>query len=87
MLRTDISCKTNALFLLVWDAKTETQPEQEEKFKTGKKVKYKNYPIRHWLSYIKTQGKNSPVIIVQTKRDKEPGDEPDFTVRRKKNLI
>ncbi|MEO7049471.1 MAG: ADP-ribosylation factor-like protein, partial [Ferruginibacter sp.] len=78
--------QTNAIFLLVWDADTENHREQVEEFATGKKVKYKNYSIRYWLSYIKTLSKNSAVIIIQTKRDstKNKAGEPEFTNAEKK---
>ena len=59
--------KTNALFLLVWDAETEAQAVQTETLPDGTIITYTNHPLRYWLSYIKTLSSNSPVLLVQTK--------------------
>jgi GTPase SAR1 family protein len=53
--------KTHAWFILVWDAQTEAEAE----------LNYRNYPLRYWLDYTKYLGDNSPVLIVQTKRDRD----------------
>ena len=63
--------RTEAVFLLVWDVKTEETLTQIETLPTGKIITYKNYPIKHWLSYIKILGNNSPVILVQTQRNRD----------------
>ena len=51
--------KTHAWFILVWDAQTEAE------------LNYQNYPLHYWLDYTKYLGDNSPVLIVQTKRDRD----------------
>ncbi len=74
--------KTNALFLLVWDAETEAQPLQTEILADGSSIIYTNHPLRYWLSYIKTLSNNSPVLLVQTKAGKtllNPAPLPDIT--------
>jgi Leucine-rich repeat (LRR) protein len=62
---------TEAVFLLVWDAQTETIQEIPETLPGGRTIKYKNYPLEYWLSYIKVLSNNSPVIIVQTHRNRD----------------
>lgn len=74
---------SQALFLLVWDSKTEQEPEQEERFK-GKKIFFKNYRLPYWLSYIKTQSNNSSVVVVQTKRDRDGKKEPKLSEMEKR---
>ncbi len=76
--------QTDALFLLVWDAQTEEKQTQTEILHTIKTVVYRNYRKNYWLNYIKTLSKNSPIIIVQTKRDKYQCKELDFTISEKK---
>jgi len=63
--------RSSAVFLLVWDAQTEKIPEQKEVLSDGRILYYKNYSLIYWLSYIKTLSKNSPVILVQTNRDRD----------------
>jgi Leucine-rich repeat (LRR) protein/GTPase SAR1 family protein len=63
--------RTEAVFLLVWDMQTENIPEQQEILQEGKTIRYKNYPIEYWLSYIKTLSYDSPVILVQTHRGRD----------------
>lgn len=63
--------KTEAIFLLLWDAQTEATPEQQEVLANGKCIRYKNYSLEYWLSYIKVLSNNSPVIVVQTHRDRD----------------
>jgi GTPase SAR1 family protein len=63
--------RSNAIFLLVWDVQTKNMPEQEEILPNGKILYYKNYSLKYWLSYIKTLSSNSPIILIQTNRDKD----------------
>jgi Leucine-rich repeat (LRR) protein/GTPase SAR1 family protein len=62
---------TEAVFLVVWDAQMETITERIETMPGNKIIKYKNYPLEYWLSYIKVLSKNSPVILVQTHRNRD----------------
>jgi internalin A len=58
--------QTKAIFVLVWDAQTEKEPEQKE----GDHP-YRNYPLNYWLDYAKNLGDNSPILIVQTKKQRD----------------
>ncbi|NJO03971.1 MAG: hypothetical protein HC880_21890 [Bacteroidia bacterium] len=59
--------QTQALFLLVWDWQTEHQPNQTEVLPDGTEVFYQNHPLPYWLSYAKSLGKGSPVLVIQSK--------------------
>jgi len=80
--------KTRALFILVWDAQTEAELSQTESL-PGAELTYQNYPLRYWLDYAKYLGDNSPVLIVQTKRDRDGkrGIENWEALRKNYNLI
>ena len=68
-----IFMQSRALFLLVYDLKTENDPISEEDGSDNHKLPY-------WLDYIRIYGKNSPVIIVQNKIRE------DFQVDAKPNI-
>ncbi len=59
--------QTEALFLLAWDADSEQREFTPETTPAGDTIQYPNYPLPYWLSYAKSLGRNSPVIVVQTK--------------------
>ncbi|MCC5946361.1 MAG: leucine-rich repeat domain-containing protein [Bernardetiaceae bacterium] len=62
-----IFMQTKALFLVLWDWKTEQEPEQiiEE---NGKENKYVNHKLAYWLSYVAQLGRGeSKALLVQTK--------------------
>lgn len=59
--------QTQAVFVLVWDAKTEQRAYQEEVLEDGSTVTYQNHSLAYWLNYAKVLGNNSPVLVVQTK--------------------
>ncbi len=62
--------QSNALYLVLWDSKTEQSAFTEHQI--GKECrKYENYPLGYWLDYTHNQGKNSPVIVVQTKTKRD----------------
>jgi GTPase SAR1 family protein len=67
--------KTKAIFVLVWDTETENTPEQVETI-DGKEYRYRNYPLNYWLDYAKHLGNNSPVLIVQTKKQRDGEQDP-----------
>ncbi|MBB3838677.1 GTPase SAR1 family protein [Runella defluvii] len=62
--------QSNALYLVLWDSKTEQSAFTEHQI--GKECRqYENYPLGYWLDYTHNQGKNSPVIVVQTKTKRD----------------
>lgn len=66
--------KSNAVYLLLWDMNTEQEPNCERKEGNGVRI-YKNHPLNYWMNYIKSFGKNSPVILIRTKIDKNDTDQ------------
>ena len=58
----------NSIYLILWDRETEEKPHTiiEE---AGKERKYENFRLPYWLHFAQLQGKGSPVLVVQTKRD------------------
>ena len=56
----------NAVYLLLWDHKTENSPFTP-RIEGGEERIYDNHKLPYWLSYARSQGKDSPVIAVQTK--------------------
>ncbi|OUD12421.1 leucine-rich repeat domain-containing protein [Thioflexithrix psekupsensis] len=72
--------QTKAIFVLVWDAQTEKEPEQRE----GDHP-YRNYPLNYWLDYAKNLGKNSPILIVQTKKQRDGEQIPKDLAELHKN--
>jgi Leucine-rich repeat (LRR) protein/GTPase SAR1 family protein len=63
--------QTEAVFLLVWDAVTQAQPTQTETLADGSEVTYQNHPLLYWLDYAYTLGKQSPVLVAQTKSERD----------------
>jgi len=63
--------QTRALFILVWDQQTENALSQTEKLDDNSEITYQNYPLRYYLDYAKNLGKDSPILIVQTKKDRD----------------
>ena len=60
--------QTRAVFLLVWDAETESPPWfTDYPLHDGSVIRSRNYPLAYWLDYIRAFGEDSPVIIVQSK--------------------
>ena len=77
---------TRAVFVIVWDKESETSPYYEEVFDSGQKDRYDNLPLNYWLDYTKHFGKASPVIIVQSKFERDGTIEPKFE-DKKYNVI
>ena len=61
----------NAVYLLLWDHKTEQSKFTPLLLEGGKKREYENHKLPYWLSYARSQGKDSPIIVVQTKIDRD----------------
>lgn len=71
--------QSNALYLVLWDSKTEQSAYTEHQI--GEECRqYENYQLGYWLDYTHNQGKNSPVIVVQTKT-KRDGEKDLATIR------
>lgn len=65
-----IFMQTEAIFLLVWDYENEYKIAfREEVMSNGDFYTFENQPLSYWLSYSRHLGKNSPVLVVQTKID------------------
>ena len=62
-----IFMQTRALFLVLWDAKTEELDISKIQNEAGKTRDYKNYKLDYWLDYVKVLGKGSHALVVQTK--------------------
>ena len=60
----------NAVYLLLWDHETEESPATF-RVEQGEERKYENHKLHYWLSYSRSQGKSSPVIVVQTKTGRD----------------
>ena len=69
--------QTQAVFILVWDAETETNPTQTETLEDDSVVAYQNHSLVYWLNYAKVLGKGSPVLVVQTKKEEHGEKLPD----------
>ena len=64
-----IFMQSRALFLLVWAWESETSRLQmAEEIEAGGYL-HRNHILPHWLDYIKSLSKESPIIIVQNKID------------------
>jgi len=61
--------QANAVYLALWDAGSEKEEHTPLIQEQGKWQKYDNYHLAYWLDYARSQGHDSPVIVVQTKRD------------------
>ncbi len=61
--------QTRALFLLVWDFASETQP-----FHTWQGKNYENEKLRYWLEYTRCFAPESPILVLQNKMDAFPQD-------------
>ncbi|MEJ8846300.1 COR domain-containing protein [Variovorax rhizosphaerae] len=60
-----IFMRTRALFLLVWDHKTEHERWSLDEFSE----RYENFGLPYWIDYVKALSGGSPVIVVQNKVD------------------
>lgn len=62
--------QTQAVFLLLWDMPTEQALYQKDENTSQKTSGYQDtrHSLMDWLSYVETLSKDSPVIVVQTKR-------------------
>lgn len=68
----------NSVYVLVWDNETNKHGVTLEKFKSDddfdneiQEVELEHFPVSYWLDNIRHFGRNSPILIVQNKIDKE----------------
>ncbi|MEZ4884529.1 MAG: COR domain-containing protein [Chitinophagales bacterium] len=62
--------QSNAIYLLFWDMVTEDKPQDERK--EGGEIRcYDNHSKSYWLHYANLLGKESPVVLIQTKTEKK----------------
>lgn len=64
--------QSDAVYLLFWDWETYTRPETIWKPGTPEERAYENRDLSYWMDYAISQGKKSPVILVQTKVGRPP---------------
>jgi internalin A len=65
--------KGRAIFVLVWDSKTERETAEYE----HEGHRFRNHPLRYWVEYALAHGgPTCPLIIVQNKCDKVEDKEP-----------
>ena len=64
-----IFMQSRALFVLVWDYKTENKQFTVSEIKDDEK--HENFPLPYWIDYIRSLGRRSPVLIVQNRKDKD----------------
>ncbi|MEO0041563.1 MAG: hypothetical protein RL329_1011, partial [Bacteroidota bacterium] len=68
--------QTNALYLILWDLHTEksdyTSCDEDEQSR-----EYENHKLPYWLDYAKSQGKKSPMMVIQTKAAPHTSDTLD----------
>jgi len=62
--------QTKAVFLLVWDTASQTEPHHYINKKS-----YKNEKRQYWLEYINHFSGGSPIILVQNKVDKDTDEQ------------
>ncbi|MEM6261911.1 MAG: COR domain-containing protein [Bacteroidota bacterium] len=58
--------QSNTVYLALWDQETEAKDYSYLKEK-GRDRPYRNYLLPYWLHYAHDLGKDSPIIVVQTK--------------------
>jgi internalin A len=66
-----IFMQSRALFLLIWDWESESSPHRAAEEVAGQGYFHQNHPLPHWLDYIQSFSKESPVIVVQNKVDQD----------------
>lgn len=78
---------SKAIYLVLWDVKKEFEQPFQEILEDGETRKYDNYGLAYWLHYVRTLGKDSPSIVVQTKEGRDgKRDLPQVHERHKEHL-
>jgi GTPase SAR1 family protein len=68
--------QTNALYLILWDLHTE-KSDYTSCDEDGQTHQYENHKLPYWLDYAKSQGKKSPMMVIQTKAAPNTSDTLD----------
>ncbi|MEO0584972.1 MAG: COR domain-containing protein, partial [Bacteroidota bacterium] len=63
--------QSRAIFLLIWDWEGENKRGRLAEEDAADGYAHRNHIIPHWLDYIKSLSKESPVIVVQNKIDRD----------------
>ena len=71
--------QTQAIFVLVWDIENENNKSHHWQGK-----EYENRDLQYWLAYAHCFGRNSPVIVVQNKIDRDQGKKSPLTAAAEK---
>ncbi|MEL6699851.1 MAG: COR domain-containing protein, partial [Bacteroidota bacterium] len=66
-----IFMQSRAIFLLIWDWEGENNRERAAEEDAADGYIHRNHIVPHWLDYIKSLSKESPVIVVQNKIDQD----------------
>ncbi|MEO0585933.1 MAG: COR domain-containing protein, partial [Bacteroidota bacterium] len=66
-----IFMQSRALFLLIWDWEGENDRHRAAEEIEADGYVHRNHIVPHWLDYIKSLSKESPVIVVQNKIDRD----------------
>ena len=64
-----IFMQSRALYLLIWDWEAESQQHRAAEEPDAEGYVHKNQPLLHWMDYIRSLSKQSPVMVVQNKVD------------------
>ncbi|MEO1382106.1 MAG: COR domain-containing protein, partial [Bacteroidota bacterium] len=64
-----IFMESKAIYLLIWDWEAENSRHKVAEEKEAGGYLHRNHIVPHWLDYIKSLGKGSPIIVVQNKVD------------------
>ena len=63
--------QSRALFLVAWDWEKEVNKYTPAQTSDQEETQFENFPLPHWLHYVRSLGKKSPVILAQTKVDQD----------------
>ncbi|WP_373549319.1 COR domain-containing protein [Haliscomenobacter sp.] len=64
-----IFMQSSALYLVVWDPATESNPGEETVQLHGQDYTFRNYPLSYWLSNVRALSPDSKIIVVCNKCD------------------
>ncbi|NJL77569.1 MAG: hypothetical protein HC892_23555, partial [Saprospiraceae bacterium] len=69
--------QSNAIYYVLWDEENNPDHKKESEYQEGQETrKYDNHSLQYWLYYVQQQGKDSPVIVIKTKKAKNNAPSP-----------